>query len=37
MLGQLLNEYVGLLIGSFFVGFGFGWLFQTVRRAFESI
>ena len=33
----LLSQYLGLLIGSFFVGWGFGWLYQTVRRALESI
>ena len=33
----LLADYLGVLIGSFFVGWGFGWLYQTVRRALESI
>ena len=33
----LLSEYAGVLIGAFFLGWGFGWLYQTVRRALESI
>ena len=33
----LLLDYLGLLIGSFFVGWGVGWLYQSLRRALESI
>ena len=37
MLSQLLNGFVGLCIGSFIVGWALGWLYQTIRRALESI
>ena len=34
---SLLQDFIGLCIGAFVVGWAIGWLYQTIRRGLESI